>query len=215
MPGAGLARALAVARERALDGGGEESGEQRVRAVRPRAELRVELRADHPGVVANLADLDERAVRGRAAGDEAGLFELGAVLVVELVAVAVALGHLGGLVGAMGARAGDEPTVVFAEPHRPALVDDPALGVEERDDGIRRLGVELGGVRLVAAEVVAGELDGHDMQAEAEPEVGDAAGAGEAGGLDLALDAALTEAAGHDDAVDVGEELVRATALDV
>ena len=64
---AGLAGALAVAGERALDGGGEEAGEQRVRSVRPRAELRVELRADHPGVVADLADLDERAVRGGAA----------------------------------------------------------------------------------------------------------------------------------------------------
>ena len=63
MAGAGLAGGLAVAGERALDGGGEEAGEQRVRAVRPRAELRVELRADHPGVVADLADLDERAVR--------------------------------------------------------------------------------------------------------------------------------------------------------
>src|SRR5256885_13861380 len=71
--GARLAGALAVAGERALDGGGEEAREQRVRAVRPRAELRVELRADHPGVVADLADLDERAVRGRAARDESGL----------------------------------------------------------------------------------------------------------------------------------------------
>src|SRR5438132_14389641 len=43
--GAGLAGALAVAGERALDGGGEEAGEQRVRVVRPRAELRVKLRA--------------------------------------------------------------------------------------------------------------------------------------------------------------------------
>ena len=35
----------AVAGERALDGGGEEAREERVRAVRPGAELRVELRA--------------------------------------------------------------------------------------------------------------------------------------------------------------------------
>src|SRR5437867_13285672 len=101
-----------------------------MRAVRPGAELRVELRADHPRVIADLADLDERAVRGRAARDQAGLFELGAVLVVELVAVAVALGHLAGRVSAMGARAGDEAAVVAAQPHRPALIDDPALGVE-------------------------------------------------------------------------------------
>src|SRR5207244_9781050 len=118
---AGLAGALAVAGERALDGGGEEASEQWMRAVRPRTELRVELRADHPGVVADLADLDERAVRGRAAGDEAGLFELGAVLVVELVAVAVALGHLVRAVSAVGARAGDEAAGVLAEPHAAAL----------------------------------------------------------------------------------------------
>ena len=53
------------------------------------------------------------------------------------------------------------------------------------------------------------------MQAEAEPEVGDAVGAGEASGLHLALDAALTKAAGHDDAVDLREELAGARAVDV
>ena len=205
MAGAGVAGALAVAGERALDGGCEEAGEQRVGAVRPRAELRVELRADHPRVVADLADLDERAVRGRAARDKAGRFELGAVLVVELVAVAVALGYLAGPVRRMGTRAGDEAAVVAAEPHGTALVHDPSLGVQKRDDRVGRLRVKFRGIRIVAAKVIARELDGHDVQAEAEPEVGDAVGAGEAGGLDLALDAPLAKAAGHDDPVDVGE----------
>src|SRR5437660_1156064 len=67
--------------------GGDEVAEERMRPVGPGAKLRVELRADHPGMVAQLADLDERAVGGDAAGHQSLRFPLllenGAVEVVE------------------------------------------------------------------------------------------------------------------------------------
>ena len=67
--------------------------------------------------------------------------------------------------------------------------------------GNGRLGVELGGVGAVHAGHVAGELDHRDLHPEADPQVGDLALAGDPRRLDLALDAALAEAAGDQDPV--------------
>ena len=55
------------------------------------------------------------------------------------------------------------------------------------------------------AEHVAGELDRHRLQAEAQPEARQPLLAGVAGGGDLALDAAGAEATGDHDAVELGE----------
>ena len=63
--------------------------------------------------------------------------------------------------------------------------------------------VELGRVGPGEAQLVAGELDGHDLHAEAQAEARDGVLAGVVGGRDLALDAPLAEAAGDDDAVEV------------
>ena len=59
------------------------------------------------------------------------------------------------------------------------------------------------------ADDVAGELDDRALQAEAQAEVRDAVVAGEVGGEDLALDAAMAEATRDEDAGDAGEPLVR------
>lgn len=56
-------------------GGVEQRPEEGVRPVRPRAELWVKLGADHEGMVAELAELDEGAVGRGAAGNEAELLE--------------------------------------------------------------------------------------------------------------------------------------------
>ena len=62
---------------------------------------------------------------------------------------------------------------------------------------------ELGGAGLGDADQVARRLDHRHLHAEADAEVGHAARAREAGRQDLALRAALAEAAGHQDAVHV------------
>ena len=80
---------------------------------------------------------------------------------------------------------------------------------------MRGLGVELGGVDVFGVEVSAGQLDGHHLEAEAEAEVRHVVQPGVAGGLDLALEPALAEAAGDYDAVDPGEQLVRVSRCDV
>ena len=70
---------------------------------------------------------------------------------------------------------------------------------------MRRAGIELAGVCVLKAADVARELDAGGLHAEADAEVGRAGLAGVADGVEHALDAALAEAAGDEDAVEAFE----------
>src|SRR5690349_13596382 len=78
----------------------DKSGEQRVRVQRARLELGVELTAQVPWVVGDLDDLDQPTVDAQARQPQAVFLEHVAILVVDLVAVAVALAELLGIVKA-------------------------------------------------------------------------------------------------------------------
>ena len=62
---------------------------------------------------------------------------------------------------------------------------------------------ELAGVGVLVAQHTAGKLHHHDLHAQADAKVGHMVLAGVLCGLDHALNAAVTEAAGHDDAIHV------------
>ena len=112
-------------------------------------------------------------------------------------------------------RAGQELRRIRAEAHRAALVDDLALLVHEVDHRMRRVRVELAGVRTGEPARVARELDRRAVQPEAQPEERDVLHPGEAGRGDLALDAAEPEAAGDHDAVEVAQAAFGEQALGV
>jgi hypothetical protein len=89
---------------------------------------------------------------------------------VELVAVAMAFAD-----DRLAVRRGDlrtcgEHGVVGAEPHRAALVLDAALFEHQIDHRVVRRRIELGGVGVGEPDDVAGELDRHRLQSEAQPE---------------------------------------------
>ena len=117
---------------------------------------------------------------------------------------------------------GVERRRIGAEPHGAAeiavgcalleLVAAQPLG-QQADDRLRRR-AELGGVGVRDAGERAGRLDHRHLHAEADAEIRHLALAGEARRLDLALGAALAEAAGHEDAVDALEEGRRILALE-
>ena len=69
--------------------------------------------------------------------------------------------------------------------------------------------VELGRVGVAGPDDLAREFDDGALQAEAQAEVRDAVFAGEVGGQDLALDAAVAEAARDEDAGDALESVVQ------
>ena len=70
-------------------------------------------------------------------------------------------------------------------------------------------------VRALEAADVARELDHRQLHAEADAEERDAVLARVADRGDLALDAAVAEAAGHEDRVEAAEQRRRAAALDL
>jgi hypothetical protein len=82
-----------------------EIAEQGMRAVGAGGEFRMELYAQHPGMVPELAYLHQSAVGGEAAGKQAGLLQWLTEIVIEFVAMAVALMDDGLIVGVLGSSA--------------------------------------------------------------------------------------------------------------
>ena len=113
------------------------------------------------------------------------------------------------------AGVGFEDRVVRAEALRAALVDDVTLVVHQRDHRMRRRRVHLGRVRAGEVHHVAGELDGHRLQAEADAKARDVVLAGEPCCGDLAFETALAEAAGDQHAVELGEPTRCQKSLDI
>ena len=130
------------------------------------------------------------------------LLHLLAEVVVELIAMAVALVDLGLAVAAAAiwVPAADDAGV-RAQAHGAALGNVALLVGHEVDDIMFAVGSEFAGVGIGIAQHIAGKLHDRDLHTQADAEVGDTVLAGIAGGLDHALDAAVTEAAGNDDAV--------------
>src|SRR3954447_2078056 len=186
---AGRTRRRGLAHGRAvLQRGADELPEQRSRALGPGLELGVVLRGDEERVVLELDDLDQPLVGRRARSDQACRLEPCAEADVDFVTVAVTLvDDALVVVERSRPRARVELDGIGAEAHRPAEVGDLLLLGQQVDDGVRRLGVELGRVGAVHLRHVPRELAYGDLHAETDPEVGDLALAGDLGGADLAL----------------------------
>ena len=186
--------------------GDDELAEERVRLEGLGLELGVELAAEEVGVAGDFDDLDVGLVGSGAAEAQAAAGEQGFVLAVELVAVAVALADFGcAAVGAGGERVFLEDAGPGAQTHGAAHLFDAEQLAQLVDDAVLAGGVELAGVGVFEAADVAGELDAGGLHAEADAEVGDLLFAGVADGVQHALDAALAEAAGDEDAVEAFE----------
>src|SRR5216684_2611984 len=197
-----------------VERGFDEAGEQRVRLERLRFELGMVLHADEPGMVGDLDDFRQLAVRRHAGEAQTRLLELAHVVDVDLVAVAMALADLRrAAVDLADAAAAREHRLVGAEPHGAAeiaagltLLQHVAahpLGHEPDHRVLAR--PELGRARALEPGEVARRLDHRHLHAEADAEIGHEPLARETRGLDLALGAALAEAAGDEDAVDAFE----------
>src|ERR1700741_3662877 len=76
-----------------------ESAEQRMRRVRFREELRMILAGQEPGVISQVDQLDQAAIRGGPGNHESALFHVLFVLEVEFVPVTVSFDDLSSAVG--------------------------------------------------------------------------------------------------------------------
>src|SRR5713226_866651 len=84
----------------------DEIAEERVRAIRATLKFGMELRADKPGMICQFNDLDQAIIGRAAADDHAMRLHAPAKLIVELVAMAVALEDNGFAIGPVGLCAG-------------------------------------------------------------------------------------------------------------
>src|SRR3954452_10054291 len=192
-----------------LDRGTHQPREQGGGAGRPRPKLGGGLGRDVVGVdvAREFDELDQVEVGVGAGEDQAGGGQLLAVVVVHLVAVAVALLDPRVAVRLTHDRAGCQLGGVEPEAHGAAQVaralDVRLLLLHGRDHLLGAVGVELGGGGLLEARDVAGVLDHHALQTEAQAERGDPVVSRVGERAELAVEPTHAEAPRHADGVDV------------
>src|SRR5271157_438696 len=193
--------ALRQAAPPVLIGGPNERLEQGMRLHGLGLELGMELAAEIPRMIGDLADFDVGLV-GRLAGDpQSRGFQPFFIFAIELIAVAVALVDLAHAIGAVGETVLGQLAGPAAQPHGAAEVVHAFQLAQLEDHAVRRSGVEFGGIGARQAAHVAGEFDDQGLHAQADAEIGHLALAGVADGVEHAVDAALAEAARDEDAV--------------
>src|ERR1051325_2432317 len=80
-----------------------------------------------------------------------------------------------------------------AETHRAAFLRHFLLRVEQRDDRMRRVQIELSGVRLFQLQNISSELDCGNLHSKTKAEIGNFIFAGIFHRFDFTFDAALAE----------------------
>ena len=179
-------------------GGGNQAGKKRVGAVWAGLELGVELGGDEVWMNARrqLDNLDQPVVRRNAAKNHAGSGHLLAVLVVDLVAVAVALGNRAGAVKTHGQGVLSQAAGVRPEAHGRAFVGDTFLLGQDMDDGVGGRGVHFFRIGVCQIAGVAGKLDHGHLKAVTDADKRQAGLAGVFDSGNFAFDAPAAEAGG-------------------
>src|SRR5712691_13256284 len=190
-----------------LQRGLDERRKERMPAAGRRSEFRMELAADEPGVRRQLDHLAQLLALGEAGDAQALVLQSLHVLIVDFVAVAVALVDHVRAVDLASEAPRFERGPLSPEPHRPAEIGffvaalDPAVAVlplgHERDHGVRRVAVEFRAVRAREDDDVARELDHRELHSKAYAEIRDLVLARVLDRLHHPFHAALAEASGN------------------
>ena len=178
----------------------------------------MELAAQEPRVIGDFNDFHQCAIGGLAAENHAHIRKAFAVGIVEFVAVAVAFVDIGCFVGFESVRPFRNGAGIRAEAHGPSLVAFRIAALHglfaeivpfghQVDELVLGERVEFFGVGFLDADDVAGEFDDRALHTEADPEEGHIVFTGIPDGFDFPFDAAVPEAAGHEDAVSAFEGL--------
>src|SRR5262249_60217434 len=107
-----------------------------------RFELGMALHRQEPRMVPQLNYLDQFAIRARAGDDQPIGLELLPILIVELIAVPVPFVNEKTAIGLVSPAAFLERAGVRPQPHRPALVHNRVLLIEQADDRMAAMGVD-------------------------------------------------------------------------
>ena len=159
------------------------------------------LHAHEEGLLAQLHGLYQTAVRGYAAQGQAGIADFITIEIVKLIAMAMAFADLLRAVAARQRGAGLHHARICAQAQRAALVDFIILIGHEIYHRMRTVGIELVRIRIRPADHMAGKLNHRHLHTQTNAQVRLGGFTRIARGDDHALDAALTKAAGHQNAV--------------
>src|SRR5215204_4129735 len=152
---------------------------------------------------------DERPVGTEPTESKAMLDEHVAVLVRDLVPMAMAFAHFGHTIHLGGLASAREPARIRAKPHGAAHVRDVLLAFHQADHRIFALRRELARMAVIQLEDVSRELDDGCLHAEADAEERQARLTRCANGFHHAFHAADTESARHEEAVIRAQNLAR------
>src|SRR6476646_3677850 len=112
----------------------DKSAEQRMRAVRTRTVFRMELCCQEPGMILELDDFDQLAIRRQPAQHQSLCRQLFSVGVIELEAVPVSFANFIHSIHLMSERALHEAAEIASQSHGPAFVADALLFVHQVND---------------------------------------------------------------------------------
>src|SRR5689334_16164749 len=173
-----------------------------MRLQRLRFEFRMELAAQEPGMIGQLANFNVHSVRSFARQAKTMLLQNRLILTVEFIAVAMPFADLAPAVGLASEAVVRDLAGIRAQTHGSAQLIDAFQFTQLVNYAIRSGGIELGGVRLGQTADVACELDHHGLHAQADAEIGNLEFARVADGLQHAFDAAASESARNQNAVE-------------
>ena len=129
--------------------GRDEAFEEGMRLVWFAMELGMELAGEVKRMSFQLNDFDQFAIRRVAAKSKSSFFELLAISIVKLVAMAMAFIDDKCAVQMGGFAANHKLTCLGAETHGAAFFGDALLVVEHGDHRVRAIEIELGGMGFV------------------------------------------------------------------
>ncbi len=181
-----------------------------MRAKRTGLQFRVELRSEEKRMFGarQLGDFHQVVIRRKARKNEAVFCQGADMRGIHFVTMAMALGNKMFAVRAERDGSGGERCGICSEPHGCAVIFGGQILLLFRhniDHRMRRLGIDLRGIRPVQPRDVPREFDDSKLHAVTKPEIGDAVFPAIPDCRNLALNAARTEPPGNDDAVVPGK----------
>src|SRR5262245_8847399 len=140
------------------------------------------------------------ALRRGAAKHKAVSLELFAVMVVEFIPMPMALTHTERPIQLGGERTGGQLAFVETQPHRATFLRNDFLFLLQINDGMRRLGVELGRIRFRQTHHITTKLNASDLETQTQSKISYLLLAGVARRENLTFDTPLSETTWHHDA---------------
>ena len=179
-----------------------------MRPVGATLELRMVLNAHIEGPVGQFYRFHKSAVRGKTAQCQAGCAKDIPVIIVELITVTVALvDHRIAIAPCHGRSIGDHAGIA-SQPQRSALVDLIALAGHEINDLMSSLWGKFTRVCICDTQYMTGVFDHGDLHSEADTKIRDVVFPRILCRQNHAFDTAVTEAAGDNDTVQIGKDMI-------